>query len=615
MALPVGHDGGMPPLHVAVLVKQVPSFEELRLGPDGRLLRDGLELEMNTFCRRAVNQGMLLARGTGGRCTVLTLGPPAAEDALREAIAWGVDDGVLITDPAFAGSDTLATARALAAALELLGPFDVVLAGRNSVDADTGQVGPELAELLGLPILAGVRTLELDGRRVRVRCELDDGWSDAEVDLPALLTCAERLCEPAKVKPEGRAAVAADRIRRLSAADLGPGPWGAAGSPTSVGDVRVLEVERRQLLLSGPVEDQVREAASILDDAGALGATTTEGNEGAVADGWERGDRRVAVIVEPARPRVARELLGAAARLACRIGGRVVAVAAPPAGDMGDAGAWGADDLVELRGSMVEEDVATAVAGWCEAHSPWAVLVPGTMWGREVASRVAARLGAGLTGDAVDLDVGGASDNGHVDDAHLIGWKPAFGGGIVAAITASSPVQMATARPGVLPLTRPRPARRVPVTVLDVPSTSRVRLLGSGRDDDIDVLGSAGAVVGVGTGVPPEEYPLLDPLLELLGGELGATRKVTDRGWMPRARQIGITGRSISPNLYVAIGVGGKFNHMVGVRAAGMIVAINQDPNAPVFGVSDIGIVGDWHEIVPLLVDAIAALARDRQSA
>src|SRR5512135_3453037 len=143
-------------MRIAVLVKQIPKFEAMELGPDGRLRRDGIELELNPYCRRAVSKAVeLAAERAGSRVTVLTLGPPAAEDALREAIAWGlartVDiDGVLVTDPAFAGSDTLATAKALAAALDREGPFDLILAGRNSVDADTGQVPPELAELCDL---------------------------------------------------------------------------------------------------------------------------------------------------------------------------------------------------------------------------------------------------------------------------------------------------------------------------------------------------------------------------------------------------------------------------------------------------------------------------------
>jgi electron transfer flavoprotein alpha subunit len=123
----------------------------------------------------------------------------------------------------------------------------------------------------------------------------------------------------------------------------------------------------------------------------------------------------------------------------------------------------------------------------------------------------------------------------------------------------------------------------------------------------VETLARAEVVIGVGTGVAPDEYAALSPLAALLGAELAATRKVTDKGWAPRARQVGITGRSIAPRLYVALGLSGKFNHMVGVRAAGTILAINRDAGAPVFEHCDVGIVGDWHQVVPLLQAALAA--------
>ena len=105
--------------------------------------------------------------------------------------------------------------------------------------------------------------------------------------------------------------------------------------------------------------------------------------------------------------------------------------------------------------------------------------------------------------------------------------------------------------------------------------------------------------------MPPDEYASLSALAAIFGAELAATRKVTDKGWAPRARQVGITGRSIAPRLYMAIGVSGKFNHMVGVRAAGTVLAINADAEAPVFGHADVGIVGDWHEVVPVLEEVL----------
>ena len=135
-----------------------------------------------------------------------------------------------------------------------------------------------------------------------------------------------------------------------------------------------------------------------------------------------------------------------------------------------------------------------------------------------------------------------------------------------------------------------------------------MRVLARTRDDDLDVLAEAHAVIGVGTGVGPDEYAALEPLRTLLGAELGATRKVTDKGWLPRARQIGITGRAIAPRLFVSIGASGKFNHTVGVRAAGTVLAINPDPTAPIWDVADAGIVGDWRAVVPLLVAELRSL-------
>ena len=251
------------------------------------------------------------------------------------------------------------------------------------------------------------------------------------------------------------------------------------------------------------------------------------------------------------------------------------------------------------------EQWSAALAEAVAADLPWAVLVGGTHAGRIVASTIAARLGFGLTGDAIELEVS--------DGARLIAWKPAFGGRLVAHIESRSPVQMVTVRPGVLPARSPRRDRAVPVTVLPAPPPPRVVTVSMQHVDDgaIDIQ-RARAVIGVGTGVEPAEYAVLEPLREVLGGApLGATRRVTDKGWLPRSRQIGVTGKSISPDLYVAIGISGKLNHTIGIRNARMVLAINSDPDAPIWDHADVGIVGDWREIVP----ALAAAFADRLSA
>ena len=205
--------------------------------------------------------------------------------------------------------------------------------------------------------------------------------------------------------------------------------------------------------------------------------------------------------------------------------------------------------------------MAAVVRQYVTQRQPWAVLAPSTAFGREVAARAAAATGSGLVGDAVALSVS--------DDGTLVAAKPAFAGALVADITCTSATSMVTVRPGVLPVPAPRAASGTAAAAprrAAVPRRGRVRLLGERRNDDVETLARADVVIGVGAGVAPDEYELLSPLAATLGAELAATRKVTDKGWAPRARQVGITGRSIAPRLYVAIGLSGKFNHLVGVR-------------------------------------------------
>ena len=600
-------------LTIASLAKQVPLAESLQLA-GGRLVRTGVGVEMNPYCRRAVAEGVTLAKDSGGTCTVVTLGPEGAEDVLREAVAWGADAGLHACDPAFAGSDTLATARALAAVLRAAGPFDLILLGRNSIDGETGQVGPELAQLLDLPFASGVRRMHDGGPLWQLELEHDDGTQEVELALPAVLSVAERLCDPCKVDPAGRAAVSPARLTRMGASRLGPGPWGVAGSPTVVGATRPMEHARTMLILDGPVGTQVEEAVRELSRRGAL---TARPATAAAAPGDDRtGDRGasriITVLAEPGRERVTEELLGAAARLGDEVGAAVHVLCPDP----GDAAPWGAVDaptlgragadiVLLLGGSAAAEDVADALAALVRETAPWAVLAPSTAFGREVTGRAAAATHSGLVGDAIALAA---------REGVLVAAKPAFAGALVADITCRSATQMVTVRPGVLPAPPRRPQRDVPVLTRTAGTRGRVRVLADRRDDDVETLARAPVVIGVGTGVAPEEYEELSPLAAVLGAELAATRKVTDRGWAPRSRQVGITGRSIAPRLYVAVGLSGKFNHMVGVRAAETILAVNTDRDAPVFEHCDVGIIGNWHQVVPLLHDALRLAAARRDS-
>ena len=593
-------------MHIVVAVKQVPVSAALALGSDGRLAREGLPLEMSAYCRRALAKGVELARVTGGHCCVLSLGPPTAERVLREALACGADEAILLSDPVFAGSDTLVTARALAALLESRGGADLVLVGRASLDAETGQVGPQLAELLGLPFAGAVRTLvvDRDTRHARVSCEHDDGGCELSVALPAVLALAERSCRPAKADAAAVDAIAADRVARRDATHLpSRGGWGEAGSPTRVTQVTAIPHQREGLLCEGTLEEQVEWAASLLVERLGDRAPAPAHAQASSTSAEEPRGVRIGALLEPGRARSGRELVGIARHLVGPADDSVTALTCDPLSAR-SLWAWGADRGVALVGSTVEEDVARSVADWVLEFDPAVLLAPAGSWGREVAARVAARLGAGLVADALDLEL---------DAGRLRCVKAALGGDMIAVITVSSRLQMATVRPGVFPPMPQRSGGRLAaVSVRAAAAAGRVQVLERWYDAGAEALERAEVVIGVGRGVAAEDYPELEHLAAVLGAELAATRKVTDEGLLPRARQIGITGRSIAPLFYLAIGLSGSPNHLAGVRRAGLVLAVNTDPHAAVFHDCDVGIVGDWRVVLPALVarlDACGPLA------
>jgi electron transfer flavoprotein alpha subunit len=257
--------------------------------------------------------------------------------------------------------------------------------------------------------------------------------------------------------------------------------------------------------------------------------------------------------------------------------------------------------LLLLDGPTAPEDWVAALAGRLPAAAPHAVIIEGTGWGRELAARIGARLGWGLVGDAVDLTI---------EQGELLAWKSAFSGQAMVPIASRSPSLLVTVRPGALGAD-PDPLRSATQQVEHVRTSSHTRVIYDlPRDVDADgrELSRASSLVVVGSGVPPAEYAVVDELrAQLRAGPLGATRRVTDAGWLPRSRQIGLTGRSVAPELLVSIGASGKFNHAVGFRGAVVVVAVNQDPAAPVFDHADIGIVGDWRQIVTELTTALRA--------
>ncbi|MEW4903700.1 electron transfer flavoprotein subunit beta/FixA family protein, partial [Clostridium tetani] len=183
-------------MNIVVCVKQVPDTTEVKIDPvTGTLIREGVPSIMNPDDKNALEEALRLKESNGAKVTVITMGPPQAESTLREALSMGADEAILISDRAFAGADTLATATALSAAIKKL-DYDIVFAGRQAIDGDTAQVGPEIAENLDLPQITYVEKVEVDKEELKVRRAWEDGYENIRVKTPVLLTAIKELNEP-----------------------------------------------------------------------------------------------------------------------------------------------------------------------------------------------------------------------------------------------------------------------------------------------------------------------------------------------------------------------------------------------------------------------------------
>lgn len=226
-------------MNIIVCMKQVPDTTEVRIDPvRGTLIRQGVPSIINPDDRSGLEEALRIKdENKGVKVIVISMGPPQAEVALREAIAMGADEGILLTDRAFAGADTWATSMALAAAIKTIGEYSIIICGRQAIDGDTAQVGPQIAEHLNLPQITYVENLELEKGKVKARRALEDGYFLIESKMPLLITAIKELNEPRYPSIKGiYNAHKEDKIKTWSAKDINADieNMGLKGSPTKV---------------------------------------------------------------------------------------------------------------------------------------------------------------------------------------------------------------------------------------------------------------------------------------------------------------------------------------------------------------------------------------------
>ncbi len=257
-------------MNIIVCIKQVPETTDVRINPEtNTLIREGVKSIINPFDMYAIEEAVLLKEKFDGKATVITMGPPQAQEALREAISLGIDEAVLVSDRAFAGSDTWATSYTLAAAIKKIGQFDLVICGKQASDGDTAQVGPGIAVWLNIPQVTYVKKVEdIKDSKARVESMTEEGYDIIETPLPALFTVVKEINTPRLPSLKGMMRAKKAEIITWGKNDLGveDDKIGLKGSPTQV--VKIFTPPKRAggQILQGETSEVVEKLINAIRD-------------------------------------------------------------------------------------------------------------------------------------------------------------------------------------------------------------------------------------------------------------------------------------------------------------------------------------------------------------
>ncbi len=687
-----------------VLVKQVPDVTQITgnaFDPEtGTLKRGALPSVINKLDTDALAFADKMRQASPGKIVCLTMGPPMAKDILIYSLSRSADSAVLLTDKVLGGADTPATANPLAYAIRRIvkdmfhGDNNyMVIAGMQSVDGDTAQVPPQVAEELQIPCIAYATDVEFTSNKFRIKKIVTGGnqWVSPKT-LPCVITVAG-YDYPLFASFQRSRWARGHAVIHWSAGDIKPTLFGCDGSKTRVikvfpppkssrknkhvthihefvselvmsykkgGFSSVFETGEADYLIPSKRADgtfnrnyevtdkEVRLFNRVAQALSKLGITEVHQLNGPLVD-------RVQAILDEKVPKrmmmemfegykitrpsytgdiwvvaehddektndVTAELLGKASNLAKLLDVRVGAVIAGRECKhmLNELVAAGADDVYIIENELLKDfrpgPYRKVIADVIKRYEPQIVLFGATPQGRVLAPMVAYRLGCGLTADCTRLDIKDNTRRG--DIAILAQTRPALGGNVMATIcTMNSKIQMATARPGVMRKIKSDTSRRgniihhsVALSESDIEFDIISTELGGGRTK----LTIADVIVSGGKGLRNRDNfnKLASNLSSVLQKklnctvEIGASRAAVEQGFIDRIHQVGQTGTTVSPKLYIALGISGAIQHLIGIENAGIIVAINSDPQAPIFKHSDYYLIGTAEEIVPQIVEAL----------
>jgi len=611
-----------------VCVKHVPDAADIRFDPITlNLIREGVPSIVNPCCLNAIEEGIRIKEKTGGTVSAVSMGPLQAQEALREALAMGADNAFLVSDREMAGADTLATSYTLwrtVATVAKRNPLDLILTGRVAIDGETGQVPPGLAVRLGIPIISNVIeivSVDPNLRTIVAKHRFDDGVETVEAKLPAVLTITEGANKPRKYTIEGMLRAKKTKIEVWDKNTIGAesNMLGLKGSPTIVKKVFPPPGRKQGELFDG-TKDAHEAARWLLQRLISVGAFAQARPEEKEADNTqathhEKSSRfgEVWVWIEHLHGKPAHvswELLGEGKRLAQIYGTKLAAVA------IGnnishlakDAFAQGAEKVYLIEDTRLEDyrtqPYAVALTQAVTRFKPEALLIGGTIRGRDLAGSAATFIGTGLIADCTALDV-------DIETGIFMGTRPDYGGNLMSTIICpKNRPTMVSVRPRVMKSLPPDPTKDGEIIRLDVslnPVDFNTEVIDFVPIEKVGIrLEDSQIIVSGGRGLgSANNFRLIEELAQALHAQVGASRAAVRAGWIGSDHQVGQTGTTVRPRLYIAAGISGAIQHIVGIMNVDYIAAINRDQNAPIFKMADFGVVGDLFKIIPDFIEEL----------
>jgi len=634
-------------LTIISLIKQVPLPTEMRMGDDGLMDRTKAKSIINIDCQFGLEAGLQLKKQhPDAKLIVCSMGPPSFEVALKTAISMGYDEAYLLSDRQLGGSDTYATGLAIATMLKHLGfskdskePY-IVLAGRQTSDGDTAHVPSQVAESIGIPQATFVESIKADeSGKVIAKRIIEGGYQMMKLPMPCVISLTPTGIPPRKPSLSGAIKARNSKITTFGIADIGLGTEkiGLTGSPTIVAKVVNIVSERAPITMSeGTTEStlvdnliaNITKGGNVLEKTEAAAKKEIERPDFPGKD-FRNGSTGIVTWAEITNGKIARpslELLTPARNLATQLGEGTKVMTVMIGKNVQHLAQTliehGSDEVIVVENDKLEEYLVLPFSSIFEqiikARKPEIALFAATTSGRELAPRIGMKTDSGVTADCTGLEIGEYIDrkNKVIVSPILESRRPTYGESKLATILGFVCPQISTARAGTFEVPKREEGRQGIVstftpTLHDVDFVVEIMQTVRG-EGGLQGLFEADIIVSGGRGTTVDNLGLVKSLAEALQlqgikAEWACSRPVVDEGVAEYARQVGQTGKTIRPKLYIAVGISGAIQHIAGMKESEKIIAINNNPKASIFNFADFGIVGEYQDLLPELIERVKA--------